>query len=116
MIARFGGRQIFLFGPTGTPFWAARAPVSEADYNRLDVALALLERTEQERPRPFFAHDAANNLVVAALDEREDLYVVVLHDEVDPAPAEMRVGVLRQEFAGELGALRKEIRLATSGS
>jgi hypothetical protein len=116
LLARHGGRQIFLFGPAGEPFWAARLPVAEHDLDLLDRALALLAQLEASRPKPFFAHDRERRLVVAALDGSEDLYVVVLQDALDPQPAELRAALIRRDAGPDLVPLREEIhRLAAAG-
>lgn len=51
-----GTRQVFVFGPEGAPFWAAKTPILPEDLLRLDRALTLIEKLETSRPRPFFAH------------------------------------------------------------
>jgi hypothetical protein len=38
LLARHGGRQIFVFGAEGTPFWAARVPVDPREVGSLDLA------------------------------------------------------------------------------
>jgi len=113
VLSRFAYRQVFLFGPSGDPFWAARLPVTEKELALLGAGTKLLERTEAERQRPFVALDVRRSLLVAALDEREDLYVVVLQDLSRGAPAETRVANLRSEMQADLPVLRAAIgRLA----
>jgi hypothetical protein len=109
LLARHGGRQLFLFGPDGDPFWAARSPVEARELDVLDAALSLLERLERSRPKPFFSYDPDAGFLVAALDAVEDLYFVVL-DDAGPEVAEARVGILRGELAPFANVLREEIR------
>jgi hypothetical protein len=114
LLTRHGGRQIFLFGPAGEPFWAAHLPVAERDLDLLDRGLALLAQLEASRPKPFFAHDRERRLVVAALDGAEDLYVVVLQEALDPEPAELRAALIRRDAAPDLLPLREEIHRLTT--
>lgn len=109
LLVRHGGRQLFLFGPSGDPFWAARTPVSARELEVLDAALLLLERLELSRPKPFFSYDPNAGFLVAALDAAEDLYFVVL-DDAGPEAAEARAGILRGELAPFAIVLRDEIR------
>jgi hypothetical protein len=108
-LAQGGGRQIFLFGATGDPFWAARNPVQAEELDRLSEALGLIERLEQTRAKPFFAYTPRRDLLVVALDAREDLYIVMLDAGPDTEAAEARVAVIRQELAPHVGSLRKEL-------
>jgi hypothetical protein len=111
LLARNGGRQIFVFGPDGAPFWAARVPVDPEEIGALERALKLIERLEATLPRPFFAYDDAHRLLVAALDARSDLYFVVLDDRGRDATA-ARVAAIRLDLAPHLPVLREEIRRA----
>ena len=43
LLARNGGTQIFLFGPEGAPFWAARTPLEQRELKTLSAALELIE-------------------------------------------------------------------------
>jgi hypothetical protein len=109
LLARHGGRQLFLFGAAGDPFWAARNPVESHELEALDAALHLLERLERSRPKPFFSYDGGAGFLVAALDAAEDLYFVVL-DDAGPEVAEARVAIIRSELAPIASDLREEIR------
>jgi hypothetical protein len=102
LLSRHGGRQMFVFGHAGEPFWAAHVPLSPSDLAKLDHALALIESTERTRPKPFFV--AEDHLVVAALDEAADLYFVVLY-EPGPVAAEARVAAMRAELRPHAVAL-----------
>lgn len=115
LLARHGGRQLFLFGSAGQPFWAAREPVEAHELQVLDAALFLLERLERSRPKPFFSYDPRARFLVAALDAEEDLYFVVL-DDTGPEVAEARVGILRGELAPFANTLREEIRRCAARS
>lgn len=120
LLSRYGGRQLFLFGPEGEPFMAARLPMEPEEFNLLNSALAMIERLESQRPRPFFALDNEHQLIVAALDEKQDLYFVVLlgHEENTSAmalsvpqlprlSAEARVASLRHELLPYVQPLRR---------
>ena len=113
-LAQRGGRQIFLFGAAGDPFWAACNPVEPEELEQLDDALGLIERLEQTRPKPFFAYTPRRDLLVAALDAQEDLYIVVLDAGPDTEAAEARVAVIRQELGPHVGSLREELHRRAS--
>ena len=106
LLARHGARQAFLFGPNGEPFRPARVPVEREELVLLERALNLIERMECSRPKPFFARDCANDLLVAALEEKEDLYFVVLGASGDPEPVESSVAILRSELLPYIEPLR----------
>ena len=106
-LARHGGTQAFLFGPSGDPFWAARAPVAQAELGLLAEALDLLESLEEDHQRPFIGHDEGGRFVVAALDAAEDAYVVVLSTELDRLAAEARVVLMREELQTVTEPLRQ---------
>ncbi|MBK8212273.1 MAG: hypothetical protein IPK71_00870 [Myxococcales bacterium] len=114
VLSRFAYRQMFLFGPTGDPFWAARLPITEKELALLDAGTKLLASAEPERARPFVAHDMRRALLVAALDADEDLYAVVLQDLSRGSPVETRVANLRSEMQGDLPALRAAIGRMTA--
>ncbi len=50
-------KQVFVFGPSGEPFWA-KEEVAQAELDELRDALAFIERVEKARSRPFVAVDA----------------------------------------------------------
>ena len=121
LLAKYGGRQLFLFGPQGEPFWAARVPIEPDEFTLFKGALRVIEQLEATRPRPFFAVDPRNRFIVAALDEAHDLYFIVLLAEHEPEPEpeaavlsqpvptraiEERVALLREELLGHLAPLR----------
>ena len=41
LLARHGGRQMFVFGSSGEPFWAAHVPVAPEDLSCLERALGV---------------------------------------------------------------------------
>ena len=123
LLAKYGGRQLFLFGPEGEPFRAARVPIEPDDFELFKGALCVIEELEATRPRPFFSVDARNRFIVAALDERHDLYFVVLLGDGEPEPhaavlrpplptrtVEERVALLREELIPHLAPLRARPR------
>jgi len=107
LLARPGGRQIFVFGPEGEPFWSAY-PVTTSDIDKLDAAIQLLESLEKTHTRPFFDFDHERNVLVAALDEAEDLYFVVL-EALYPEAAVARAQLFRAALSQHGPWLRKEI-------
>jgi hypothetical protein len=115
VLARYGGRQIFVFGAEGSPFWAARLPVEPEELGYLERALELIERLEVTLPKPFFAFDDEYRLLVAALDAQSDLYFVVLEDSGQEAAA-ARVAAIRLELNPYAPVMREEIRKEASAS
>lgn len=112
VLSRYGGTQIFIFGPRGEPFWAARVPVRQEELLLLSNALDLIEATESLRPKPFLARDSLKGFTVAALDERHDLYIV-LFDEGRTGPVvEARVAEAVHEVSLHLDPLRRAWRLS----
>lgn len=102
VLTRFGGNQIFLFGPDGDPFWPARSPVQQSEIDLLSLAIDHLEGVERARPRPFLTHDPLGRFVAVGLGLAVPLYVVVLDDGPDPLVAERRIARVRDEIAPEL--------------
>lgn len=109
-IAREGSQQIFVFRPEGAPFWAARAPVRPEDLVHLERALLMIEAMEPSHAKPFFGCAASGEFQLAALDTDEDLYVVVLAPDLDPAHAEARARRVLQELAAHAPDFRREAR------
>ena len=107
LMARHGGTQVFLFGGEGDPFWAARTPLSHSELRLLGEAVDLLQSIEGTRPKPFVGHDASGRFTVAALDAKEDLYVVVVADGPDRAVAEARVVAMRSGLADVADPIRQ---------
>jgi hypothetical protein len=116
MLARHRGSQIFVFGSTGKPYWAARSPVEPGELELLDTALDRIEEVEAHRPKPYLSHDAERRLLVAALDGKEDLYVAVLQSGRDPQASAARANLLRKDLAPYMEPLREEIRRAREAS
>jgi hypothetical protein len=104
MMARHAASQLFLFGPAGEPFWAARTPIHPWELTILSEAIDLLQALEADRARPFAAVDPRRRFHVAALDFREDLYVVVFDDGLEPKAAEARVACLAPRLRDDVGA------------
>ena len=116
-LARYGARQVFVFGSTGEPFRAGRLPVEREELVGLQHALDLIEQMEAAaRPKPFFARDVENDLLVAALEEKEDIYVVVLGASDDGEPLEARVALLRAELVPYVGSLRGWLNPPSAGN
>lgn len=109
VLSRFAYRQMFLFGPKADPFWAARLPITEKELALLDAGTKLLASSELDHARPFVAHDMRRALLVAALDDAEDLYAVVLQDLSRGSPVETHVANLRAEMRCDLPTLRAAI-------
>ena len=107
-LSGLGARQIFVFGAEGVPFWSARNPVAPNDLLQLGHALTLIESMEDARPKPFFAHSPDHDLCVAALDNEEDLYVVVLAIDPDPAHAEARLRRVIDYLAPHASSFRED--------
>lgn len=116
-LANQGTQQIFVFGPEGAPFWAARTPVLQDDVAHLERALRIIEQLEPSQPKPFFACAPGGEFHLAALDAEEDLYVVVLARDPDPVHAEARVRRVLLELAPHATSFRREGRaLANSAA
>jgi hypothetical protein len=107
ILGRHGGTQIFLFGAKGEPFWAARVPVKQEELFLLSDALDLLEATEAHRPKPFLARDSLKGFTVAALDEQQDLYIVLFDEGPSRPAAEARVTAVLKELAPYVEPLRR---------
>lgn len=114
ILARHGGTQIFLFGPQGEPFWAARVPVQQEELLRLSEALDLIEATEALRPKPFLARDSLKGFTIAALDDRHDLYIVLFDEGPSRPAAEARIAAVLQEMAPHAEPIRRAWLAAAS--
>lgn len=109
LLGRHGGKQIFVFGAKGAPFWAARLPIEPEEMGYLARALELIEQLEATRPKPFFAFDDDHRLLVAALDATSDLYFVVLEEPRREASA-ARVAAIRHDLLPYASTMRRELR------
>jgi hypothetical protein len=78
LMGRHRYSQVYLFGRTGEPFWAARMPLDQSEIPLLSEALDLIEAAEASHAKPFVAHDEHGRFVVGAIDAAEDLYVVLV--------------------------------------
>ncbi len=111
LMGRHRYSQVYLFGPAGEPFWAARMPLDELELPLLSEALDLIEAAESAHPKPFIAHDKHGRFVVGAIDASEDLYVVLVTPDREAAAAHAWVSVarlneVRREIAPHVAAIR----------
>ncbi len=106
-LAHHGGGQVLLFGPEGKPFWAARVPLDEREQSAFRASLSGIKRLEKEHPRPFLSRNPSGDCVAAALDDREDLVVVLFADVRTQAAAEARVAAARAELAETAARIRE---------
>jgi hypothetical protein len=114
VLKRHAATQLFLFGPSGEPFWCARKPVKNDDLFLLEKALGLIEAVEATKPKPFIDHDSAGRFSVAALGDDSDLYVVCINPMPDRQVAETRVVELRDDLRPRVQDFRtREIRVAS---
>ncbi|MHB1847146.1 MAG: hypothetical protein ACYCWW_20165 [Deltaproteobacteria bacterium] len=110
VLSHVGVEQLFLFGPEGDPFWAARIPLQHADLRLLLAALDLLESTEAEHEKPFVASDPNGRFTVAAFDANEDIYVVLVNDQATGLPAEARVSLAREAIRPHVSEIRERLK------
>jgi hypothetical protein len=110
-LARHGGGQILLFGPEGKPHWAARVPLDEREQRAFRAALSGIKRLEKDHPKPFMSRHPNGDCVAAALDDREDLFVVLFADLPTEDLAETRIAAARADLAKAAERIRE-----TSGS
>ncbi|MGC4113666.1 MAG: response regulator [Myxococcales bacterium] len=113
LLGRHGALQVFLFGPSGSPFWCARSPLISEDMGILQRALDLIEKLEADKPKPFIGHDAAGRFSVAALGGDSDLFVVCVNHGLDRAAAKARVALVRHDLLPNVASIRNgEMRVA----
>ncbi|HCF57015.1 MAG TPA: hypothetical protein DFS52_03335 [Myxococcales bacterium] len=113
VLKRQAAEQLFLFGPSGEPFWCARKPIHRDEMFVLEQALALIQAVETTKPKPFIDHDSAGRYSVAALGGDSDLYVVCVNPLPDRQAAEARVVHLRDVLRVRVRDVRnREIRVA----
>jgi hypothetical protein len=94
---RLGATNVFLFGPKGVPFWAARLPVSPAELEILKRSLDAIEAQLGLQARPFFGHVPERQFSYGALVEDELSFVLVLTDP-DRTRAEARVARVGEDL------------------
>ena len=112
-LSMLDGGQAFLFGPAGEPFIALGKRVTSAELALLRSALELIEKLDAKHPRPFVGRDPHGHFVLTALDEREDLWVVVLtFAGGNPAAAASNLADSRADFGDLLEPIRRQFRLA----
>jgi hypothetical protein len=113
MLRRHSAEQVFLFGPSGDPFWCAKKPIRRDELMLLEQALGLIQAVEASKPKPFIDHDGGGRFSVAALGEDSDLYVVCVNPLPDRQVAEARVIELRDDLRPRIRDFRnREIRVA----
>ena len=83
------GRQFFIFGAKGDPFFAHFEP-SAAELELLNRALSVLEKSET-RPAPFTVRGASGQFTAMVLDAERSLFAVVLLIPAKRMPGEARV-------------------------
>lgn len=84
---RTGADNVLLFGPEGSPFWAAKLPLDPAHLRCLERALEAIEAQAALQPRPFLGTDVEGGFSFGAL-ERPELYFVLVGPPGAPhAPA-----------------------------
>lgn len=114
VLKRHAAEQVFLFGPSGDPFWCARKPVKRDELFLLEKALGLIEAVEATKPKPFIDHDSGGRFSVAALGDDSDLFVVSINPMPDRQVAEARVVELRDDLRPRVQDFRnKQIRVAS---
>jgi hypothetical protein len=83
------GRQLFIFGEKGEPFWAHFEP-SHSELEVLTRALSVLEEAEV-RPAPLTVRGASGQFTAMVLDAERSLFAVVLLTPAKRMPGEARV-------------------------
>lgn len=83
------GRQVFVFGEKGDPFWAHFEP-TPAELELLTRALSVLEEAEN-RPAPLTVRGASGQFTAMVLDAERSLFAVVLLAPSKRLPGEARV-------------------------
>ena len=83
------GRQLFIFGEKGEPFWAHFEP-SHSELEVLTRALSVLEEAEH-RPAPLTVRGASGQFTAMVLDAERSLFAVVLLTPAKRMPGEARV-------------------------
>ena len=106
VLSAYRAEQLFLFGPDGNPFWAARTPVQPQELTILERALDLIAAVEGKRAKPFVARSSDAAFSIAALGEDSNLYLVVLASDSHGAPAEGRVALMRDKLRPAVEHLR----------
>lgn len=82
------GRQLFIFGEKGEPFWAHFEP-SQIELELLTRALSVLEGVAT-RPAPLTVRGASGQFTAMVLDAERSLFAVVL-----PVPSKRMPGEAR---------------------
>ena len=83
------GRQFFIFGAKGDPFFAHFEP-STSELELLNRALSVLEKAET-RPAPLLVRGASGQFTAMVLDAERSMFAVVLWTPATRKPAEARV-------------------------
>lgn len=90
LTALYPGRQLFIFGDKGEPFWAHFEP-NPTELEVLTRALSVLEAAEA-RPAPLIIRGASGQFTAMVLDAERSLFAVVLLVPAKRMPGEARVG------------------------
>ena len=83
------GRQFFIFGAKGVPFWSHFEP-KPSELEVLSRALSVLEAAES-RPAPLTVRGASGQFTAMVLDAERSLFAVVLLMPSRRLPDETRV-------------------------
>jgi hypothetical protein len=97
------GRQLFVFGEKGEPFWSHFEP-TPTELELLTRALSVLEEAEV-RPAPLTVRGASGQFTAMVLDKERSLFAVVLLVPAKRLPGEARVAraVVPQQLAAWRG-------------
>lgn len=102
------GRQFFIFGEKGEPFFAHFEP-HQAELEVLRRALCVLEELET-RPAPLTVRGASGQFTAMVLDAERSLFAVVLMVPLKRLPGETRTG--RGQAAVQLSSSSGQRRMA----
>jgi hypothetical protein len=83
------GRQLFIFGAEGVPFWSHFEP-SPAELELLTRALSVLEQAES-KPAPLTVRGASGQFTAMVLDAERTLFAVIILAPAKRLPDESRV-------------------------
>jgi hypothetical protein len=86
-------RQVFIFGPEGSPFWA-KDPVLPGELEWHARAVSVIEQHQTRHERPFVVAPLGLPVTAMALDAEGELYAVVLSTG-SSTPAEVRASAER---------------------
>ncbi len=104
--------QVYLFGPSGEPFWAARLPLESDEIPILADVMSLVASAHGGHGAPLVAPDEHGRFVVGALDASGELYVALLGAQLSGA----ELDEARRSIAPHAESLRVVAAGATPGS